>query len=347
MIYFNNDYTEGAHEKILERFIETNMVQAPGYGFDEYSKRAKDHIKTATKTEDIDIHFLSGGTQTNLIVIAASLRPYEGVITADSGHIHTLETGAIESIGHKLLLLPNKEGKITATQVQELCESYWKNGAKMHQVQPGMVYLSNPTETGTLYSKAELTTLSEVCKKYEMKLFIDGARLGYGLVAETNDLTLQDLTELTDVYYIGGTKIGALFGEAVVISNNEIKRGFRSIIKQKGGLLAKSRALGIQFEVLFEENLYFDLSEHAVKLGMKLKEIFKELNIPLKYEAYTNQLFPILPNKILKKLQGKYVFLEMNDEDEENTLIRICMTWATKEENVDNLINDFYKLMKE
>ena len=347
MIYFNNDYTEGAHEKILERFIETNRIQTPGYGFDEYSKKAKDYIKEATLTENIDIHFLSGGTQTNLIVISASLRPYEGVITADSGHIHTLETGAIEAVGHKLLLLPNKEGKITAAQVEELCDTYWKNGAKMHQVQPGMVYLSNPTETGTLYSKAELIALHEVCKKYEMRFFIDGARLGYGLMAETNDLTLQDLTELTDVYYIGGTKIGALFGEAVVISNNEIKKGFRSVIKQKGGLLAKSRALGIQFEVLFEDNLYFELAQHAVKLAMKLKDTFKELNIPLKYEAYTNQLFPILPNNVLKRLQEKYVFLEMNQEDEENTLIRICTTWATMEENVDALISDLYKLMKE
>lgn len=347
MIHFDNDYTEGAHEKIFERFIETNMVQTVGYGFDEYSKRARSYIKRAAKADNADVHFLSGGTQTNLIVIAASLRPYEGVITADSGHIHTLETGAIEAIGHKLLLLPNKEGKITATQVQDLCDSYWNNGAKMHQVQPGMVYLSNPTETGTLYSKVELTSLSKVCKEYELKLFVDGARLGYGLVAEKNDLTLQDLTELTDVYYIGGTKIGALFGEAVVISNNEIKKGFRSITKQKGGLLAKGRALGIQFEVLFEDNLYFELSEHAVRLAMKLKDTFETLGIPLKYEAYTNQLFPILPNRVLEGLQKKYIFLEMGPEDEEHTLIRICMTWATKEENVDALINDLHKLMKE
>jgi len=347
MVHFDNDYTEGAHEKIFERFIETNMIQTAGYGFDEYSNKARDYIKQATKTENIDVHFLSGGTQTNLIVIAASLRPYEGVITADSGHIQTLETGAIEAIGHKLLLLPNKDGKITATQVQKLCEDYWNNKAKMHQVQPGMVYLSNPTETGTLYSKNELIHLSKICKEYEMKLFVDGARLGYGLVAEKNDLTLQDLTRLTDVYYIGGTKIGALFGEAVVVTNNEIKRGFRSIVKQKGGLLAKGRALGIQFEVLFENDLYFELSKHAVNLAMKLKNTFEELGIPLKYEAYTNQLFPILPNKTLKNLQEKYIFLEMNQEDADHTLVRICMTWATKEENVNALISDIYKLMKE
>ena len=346
MIHFDNDYTEGAHEKILERFIETNRVQTPGYGFDEYSERARTYIKKAVKTEDIDIHFLSGGTQTNLIVISASLRPYEGVITADSGHINNLEAGAIEAVGHKLILLPNEDGKITAAQVRELCESYWNNEARMHQIQPGMVYISNPTETGTLYSKAELTELSEVCKEYEMKLFIDGARLGYGLVAETNDLTLQDITELTDVYYIGGTKIGALFGEAVVIRNNEIKKGFRAMMKQKGGLLAKGRALGIQFEVLFEENLYFELSKQAVNLAMRLKDAFDDLNISLKYEAYTNQLFPILPNKVLEQLEVKYVFLKMDQEDEEHSIVRLCMTWATKSENVDALIDDLNKLMK-
>ena len=346
MIHFDNDYTEGAHEKILERFIETNLVQTPGYGLDEYSERARNYIKKAIKTEDIDIHFLSGGTQTNLIVISASLRPYEGVITADSGHINNLEAGAIEAVGHKLLLLPNKDGKITATQVRELCESYWNNEARMHQIQPGMVYISIPTETGTMYSKSELTALSEVCKEFEMKLFVDGARLGYGLVAETNDLTLQDLTELTDVYYIGGTKVGALFGEAVVIRNNEIKKGFRAMMKQKGGLLAKGRALGIQFEMLFENDLYFELSKHAVNLAMRLKDTFDDLNITLKYEAYTNQLFPILPNKVLEQLEEKYVFLKMDQEDDEHSIVRLCMTWATKSENVDALIDDINKLMK-
>lgn len=347
MIHFDNDYTEGAHAKILERLIETNLVQEPGYGFDQYSERARSYIKQATKTENIDVHFLSGGTQTNLIVISASLRPHEGVVTADSGHIHGLETGAIEAVGHKLLLLPNDQGKISAAQVRELCESYWNNEARMHQTQPGMVYLSNPTETGTLYTKKELSDLRDVCDEFDMKLFIDGARLGYGLVAENNDLTLSDITELTDVYYIGGTKIGALFGEAVVIRNPEIKRGFRSIMKQKGGLLAKGRALGIQFEVLFENNLYLELSKHAVNLAMQLKDTFEELNIELKYEAYTNQLFPILPNDLLEELQKKYIFMVMNEEDENHSLVRLCLSWGTKQENVEQLINDLNTLMKE
>lgn len=344
MIHFGNDYTEGAHPKIFERLIETNMEQEPGYGFDEYSKRAKYLIKRLVKTDDVDVHFLSGGTQVNLTVIAASLRKYEGVITPDTGHIHNLETGAIEAVGHKLLLLPNKDGKISAEQIDNLSKDYWENSAQMHRVQPGMVYISNPTETGTLYSKAELTAIHDVCKTYDMKLFIDGARLGYGLVAETNDLTLEDITELTDVYYIGGTKVGALFGEAVIIKNDEIKKGFISMMKQKGALLAKGRALGIQFEVLFEDDLYFELSRHAVNLAMRLKVAFEELNVPLKYEAYTNQLFPVLPKDVLKKLQEKYIFLEMEEEGN-SQVVRICTTWGTKPENVDLLIQDLKKLL--
>lgn len=347
MIHFDNDYTEGAHEKILSRLLETNNIQMPGYGLDDYSEKARNLIKKATKKEDIDVHFLVGGTQTNLTVIAASLRPYEGVVTADSGHIHTLETGAIEAIGHKLLLLPNRDGKITAAQVQKLCDDYLSNKANMHKVQPGMVYLSNPTETGTLYSKAELIAFHKVCKDYDMKLFIDGARLGYGLVAETNDLTLEDLAQLTDVFYFGGTKLGALFGEAVIISNPEIKKGFRALTKQKGGLLAKGRTLGVQFEVLFENQFYLELSHHAVKQAMKLKNTFEALNLSLKYEAYTNQLFPIIPNKILDKLQEKYVFLKMEQEDKDHTLVRICTSWATTDENVKALTDDLYQLMRE
>jgi len=347
MIHFDNDYTEGAHPKILERLIETNRTQEPGYGIDQYSERARSYIKRATKTSDIDVHFLSGGTQTNLIVIAASLRPHEGVITADSGHIHSLETGAIEAVGHKLILLPNNQGKISADQVRDMCESYWNNEARMHQIQPGMVYLSNPTETGTLYSKKELSDLRDICDEFDMKLFMDGARLGYGLVAESNDLTIQDITQLTDVYYIGGTKLGALLGEAVVIKNPEIKKGFRSIMKQKGGLLAKGRALGIQFEVLFEDDLYFKLSRHAVHLAMQLKDTFDDLNIELKYEAYTNQLFPILPNDVLKKLQEKYIFMIMDQEDDNHTIVRLCLSWSSTQETIDQLIQDLNKLMKD
>ncbi len=340
MIHLDNDYTEGAHIKILERLIETNTEQEPGYGFDQYSDRARELIKKATNNEKIDVHFLSGGTQANLTVISASLRPFEGVITADSGHIENLETGAIEAVGHKLLLLPNDNGKISATEVENLCEEYWNNSAKMHRVQPGMVYISNPTETGTLYSKEELISLREVCDTYDLKLFLDGARLGYGLVAETNNVTLEDLTYLTDVFYFGGTKIGALFGEAVIISNEEIKKGFTSIMKQKGALLAKGRALGIQIEVLFEDDLYLDLSKHAVRLAMKVKEAFNELGVSLKYETFTNQLFPIFPNHLLEKLSKKYKFLIMDSKDNDHTIVRICTSWATSENEIDLFIQD-------
>lgn len=344
MILFDNDYTEGAHEQILERLIQTNREQAPGYGLDSYTKNAKKYIKKALDREDVDIHLISSGTQTNLIVIAASLRPYQGVITADSGHILNLEAGAIEAVGHKLLPLPSADGKIYAEDVQQLAESYERNPANFHKVQPGMVYLSNPTETGTLYSKEELKALKTVCEDYDMKLFIDGARLGYGLVAETNEVTLQDLTNLSDVFYIGGTKIGALFGEAVVINNKEIQRGFKTVMKQKGALLAKGRALGIQFEVLFEEGLYFEISKYAVAQAMRIKEALIDQGIQLKYEAYTNQLFPILNEDQIKQLQEKYSLLLFEEEDETNSVVRICTSWATASGNVDALIQDINKL---
>lgn len=341
MIHFDNDYTEGAHETILNRLIETNMVQAPGYGLDQFTKNAQKYIKEACMTDEIDVHLLSGGTQTNLTVIAASLRPHQAVITADTGHIHTLETGAIEAVGHKMILLPGEEGKIKADQVQKACEDYWHNNGNgnVHRVQPGMVYLSNPTEVGTLYSKEELAAIRKVCDEYDIKLFIDGARIGYGLVAETNDLTLKDLTELCDVFYIGGTKLGALFGEAVVIRNDELKRDFRAIMKQKGALLAKGRALGIQFEVLFEDNLYFELSKHAVNEAMRIKQTLMDNSIPLKYEAYTNQLFPIFTNEQLETIKKHFNVMPMEAEGENSHVVRMCTSWATKKENVDKFID--------
>ena len=344
MILFDNDYTEGAHEQILERLLQTNREQASGYGLDQYTENAKKYIKKVIKREDVDIHLISSGTQTNLIVIAASLRPYQGVITTDSGHILNLEAGAIEAVGHKLLPLSSEDGKIYAEEVREFVKKYENNPANFHKVQPGMVYLSNPTETGTLYSKEELQALKTVCKDFDMKLFIDGARLGYGLVAESNDVTLHDLTYLSDVFYIGGTKIGALFGEAVVISNEEVKRGFKTIMKQKGALLAKGRALGIQFEVLFKDHLYFEISKHAVTQAMHIKEALISKGIKLKYKTYTNQLFPILSEKQIKQLQEKYSLLIFKKENEGNSVVRICTSWATTSENVDALIKDINKL---
>lgn len=340
MIHFDHDYAEGAHPRILERLIETNMEQVPGYGMDEYTKRAQEYIKKSCGNEDVDVHLLSAGTQTNLTVIAASLRPHQAVISADTGHIQTLETGAIEAVGHKIVLLPSEEGKITAKQVEELCHEYWSNNAQIHRVQPGMLYLANPTEVGTLYTKSELTALSQVSKKYGMKFFIDGARLGYGLVSAANDVTMEDITELTDVFYIGGTKIGALFGEAVVIKDPEIQRDFRSIMKQKGALLAKGRVLGVQFETLFADDLYFELSTYAVEQAMRIKAALLENNIPLKYENHSNQLFPIFSDEMIAHLAKNFKVLVMAQEDENSHVVRMCTSWATTKENVDFLISE-------
>lgn len=338
MIYIDNDYTYGAHPLILERLLETNSEQAPGYGTDRFTKNAIKTIKSAIGREDIDVYFLSGGTQTNIVSIASTLRPFQGVITADTGHINNLEAGAIEAIGHRMLTIPSADGKISAHEVRDTAESYWNNSSNVHLVQPGMVYISNPTETGTLYSKNELEELREVCDEFNMVLFIDGARLGYGLVAETNDMTLNDVANLCDIFYIGGTKIGALFGEALIVSNQELKNGVQTIIKQKGALLAKGRALGIQFETLFKDDLYLKLSKHAVEQAMKIKQAFLDKGIRLKYEAFTNQLFPILTKEQLDTLEKNYVVLHQGSEGNDQTVVRICTSWATEPEQVEKLI---------
>ncbi len=338
MIHFDQDYAEGAHPKILERLLETNLEQASGYGFDQYSEKARELIKESVENDAVDVHFLSAGTQTNLTVIASALRPHQGVVAAESGHIQTLETGAIEAVGHKILLLPTEEGKIQAEQVAALCEEYWNNEANIHKVQPAMLHLANPTEVGTIYSREELAALRAVTEKYKMKFFIDGARLGYGLVAETNDVTMKDMIDLTDVFYIGGTKIGALLGEAVVIKDPELKRDFRSIMKQKGALLAKGRLLGIQFETLFTNNLYFEIADYAVTQAMRIKEALIEKGVSLKYQNDTNQLFPIMTDEMVRYLAEEFKFLVMNQEDDDHHLVRICTSWGTKEENVDQLI---------
>ena len=263
MIYFNSDYLEGAHPSIMVRLAETNMVQTVGYGEDEYCEAAREKIKTACQAPEADVHFLVGGTQTNTTVIAAILRPWQGVISAVSGHINCHEAGAIESTGHKVITLPTTNGKITAQQVQDYVEWHRNDESTEHIVQPGMVYISHPTEGGTLYTKAELTALYDTCRRYGLPLFIDGARLGYGLMAEESDMTLPEIARLCDVFYIGGTKVGALFGEAVVIMNENLKKDFRFIMKQRGGRMAKGRLLGVQFDTLFTDDLYFKISRHA------------------------------------------------------------------------------------
>jgi len=340
MINFQSDYLEGCHPKILDKLIDTNFKQFSGYGNDEYSKNAIRNIKKACKREDVDVHFLVGGTQTNSIVIASILRPHQGVVSATSGHIATHEAGAIEATGHQVLTLPSEDGKIQAEQVKELSENHWNNPMHESEVQPGMVYISNPTENGTLYSKAELESLSKVCRELGLPLFLDGARLGYALTSPNNDLTLEDIANLCDVFYIGGTKCGALFGEAIVICADPLKRDFRYIMKQRGGLLAKGRLLGIQFAVLFEDNLYFEICGRAVDYALKLKHAFEEKGIKLYGESFTNQQFPILTNTQLDYLRKKYGFEIWNKLNERETVVRFCTSWATKKEDIDALIDD-------
>lgn len=344
MIRFNCDYLEGAHPRILEKMLETNFVQTPGYGEDEYCERAREIIKEKCGTPDAYVQFLVGGTQTNLTVIASILRPYQGVLSASTGHINVHETGAIEATGHKVLALPSETGKITAAQVQEFYDAHWADESHEHIVQPGMVYISHPTENGTLYTKEELKALYETCQKLGLPVFLDGARLGYGLMSEGSDLNWEDIAAYTDVFYIGGTKVGALFGEAVVITNPALTKDFRYMIKQRGGMLAKGRLLGIQFMTLLEDGLYEEIAGKAVKQAMRLKEAFLEKGYPLLYDSYTNQQYPIMSNSQLEQLREKYSFEMWEKLDEEYSAVRFCTSWATKDEDVESLIVDLDEL---
>ena len=339
MIYLNCDYNEGAHPLVLEQLCKTNMEQTIGYGEDEYSEKAREVIKKLCRREDIYVQFLVGGTQTNTTVIAAALRPHQGVLAADSGHINVHETGAIESTGHKVLALPSVDGKITAAQVEEAYKSHVEDGSFEHMVQPKMVYISNPTEYGTLYSKKELEDISAVCRKNGLYLFLDGARLGYGMESEGNDLDLPALAQLCDVFYIGGTKVGALFGEAVVISNPELKTDFRYLVKQRGGMLAKGRLLGIQFYTLLKDGLYFEISKHAIAMADKVRKAIKEAGYEFLIDSPSNQIFVIFPDSKLDEIQKDFVLEYQERIDETHSAVRICTSWATKEEDVDRLID--------
>lgn len=346
MIYFNNDYCEGCHEKILEALGKTNMVQTPGYGEDGFCKSAAERIRTLCGREDAAVHFLVGGTQSNQTVISAALRPHQGALCAESGHIACHETGAIEATGHKVLTVPSEDGKISAGQVREVVNAHRADPSFEHTVQPGLVYISNPTELGTLYSLRELEELSKACHELGLYLFLDGARLGYGLVSKGNDVTMRDIARLCDVFYIGGTKTGALFGEAVVISNETLKRDFRYLIKRHGGMLAKGRLLGIQFDTLLEDNLYFDIAARAVSMADKIRKALEDCQVPFLVPGVTNQIFPILPDDVLEELGKKYVFCEQARVDETHRAIRICTSWGTREENVQALCGDIRRLCK-
>ncbi len=344
MLYFNNDYAEGCHERVLQALMDSNLVQTPGYGQDEYCARAAGKIKELCQCENAQVHFLVGGTQTNLTVIAAALRPHQGVLCAVTGHIQGHETGAVEATGHKVLTLPSRDGKITPGQVSDAVNAHRRDPSFEHTVQPKMVYISNPTELGTLYSLGELEELSRVCRELGLYLFLDGARLGYGLSARGNDVTLADLARLCHVFYIGGTKVGALFGEAVVITDPELAVDFRYHIKQHGGMLAKGRLLGVQFDALMTDGLYFSIAARANRLADQLRAVFCELGYPFLVPGVTNQLFPILPDKVLDQLAEGYVFCEQERIDESHRAVRFCTSWATTQEAVDALCADLRRI---
>lgn len=340
MYSFKNDYSEGAHPNILESLVNSNMEQTSGYGEDAYTEEAKALIKKHIKNEKVEVHFLVGGTQTNMTAISAFLRPHEGVIAAHTGHIAVHETGAIEATGHKVITAQVKNGKLTVADIEELVMSHTDE----HMVKPKLVYISNSTEVGTLYYKEELEAISAYCQSKGLLLFIDGARLGSALMAQDNDVTLNDLARLSDAFYIGGTKNGALMGEALVIVNESLKADFRYLIKQKGGLLAKGRLLAINFIELFKENLYFQLAEHANQMATQLKVGIEAAGYGFLTESTTNQIFPIFPNDIIQSLKKDYDFSVWESVDEEHTAIRLVTSWATKKEMVDAFNQSLMKL---
>lgn len=337
-LIFTSDYLEGAHPLILQRLAETNLVKSAGYGLDEFSESARDKIRTACKAPDADVFFLSGGTQTNAVMIGAMLRPYQGVIAAQTGHINGHEAGAIEAGGHKVLTLPQTAGKLSADDLSALLEAYRQDENHDHMVMPGMVYLSQPTEYGTLYSLEELTQISSICRSAGIPLFVDGARLAYALACPSNDVTLPDLAALCDAFYIGGTKCGALFGEAVVIPQHDRVPHLFTIIKQQGALLAKGRVAGIQFETLFTDDLYLRIGQPAIEAADRIRAALKEKGYRLTPETPTNQIFIEVTRERAAELMEQVVLGFWENVDENHLVLRIATSWATQPEEVDRLI---------
>ena len=336
MLFFQNDYSEGCHPQILEAFVKTNFESTAPYGTDIYCQSAKQKICEACGCPDGDVFFLVGGTQTNKTVIDACLKKYEGVVSADTGHIAQHEAGAIESAGHKVLTVPHVDGKLPAAELKALLHTFYDDANHEHMVFPGMVYISHPTEFGTLYTKAELEALAEVCRAYEIPLYLDGARLGYGLAA--CDVTLKDIARCCDVFYIGGTKVGALCGEAVVFPKGNAPKHFITTVKQNGAMVAKGRLLGIQFVCLFTDGLYEKISQKAIVLAEKLKSALKEKGYRFFIDSPTNQIFVILENGFMEELGEKVRFSFWQRYDENHTVIRFATSWATREEDLDELI---------
>jgi len=332
---FKNDYSEGCHPNILQSLLQHNLDQQTGYGEDEYSLKAKELIKAKINNQNSEIYFVSGGTQANLIIISSVLRPYQCAISASTGHILNNETGAIEATGHKILSIEKEDGKLSPLDIVPVLENH---GNAPHQVMPKLVYISNSTELGTIYTLKELKELSDFCKENQLYLFMDGARMGHALTSEISDLTLENIAELTDIFYLGGTKNGALIGEAIVINNQELQQDFAFNIKQKGALLAKGRLLGIQFLELMKNDLYFELAKHANQQAMKIKNAMEERGVQFLSETYTNQIFPILSNDLIQKLSEKFEFYVWKKIGENFSAIRLITSWSTSDEPVNNFI---------
>ena len=346
MYLFHNDYNEICHPAVLEMMQSNLGTQMPGYGEDSACANAAAVIRQLCGNEDLAVHFIVGGTQANLIVISAALRPHQAAIGAQSAHINVHETGAVEATGHKVLTLPSKDGKITAEQIRQTVQLHYADEAREHIAQPKLVYISNPTELGTIYSLKELEAISQVCRDNYLYLFVDGARLGYGLAAAGNDVSFQDLAKLTDAFYIGGTKVGAMFGEAVVISNPALAEDFRYIIKQRGAMMAKGWLMGLQFEALLKDGLYLQIASHADRMADQIRQTLKSLGYPLLIDGITNQIFPILPDTLLEKLKKNFTFTEQERVDAEHRAVRFCTSWATKEEAVVALCDALVNLSK-
>ena len=342
MIRFECDYITGAHPKVLQALVDSNLEPHPGYGEDEYCARAAQLIRELCQAPEADVHFLVGGTQTNTTVIASALRPHQGVISTELGHIALHETGAIESTGHKVLTVPTQDGKLTAQQVEQVCREHLEDEAMEHKVQPGMVYLSHPTELGTVYTRAELEAICAAAHRYHIPVFVDGARLAYGLAA--SDITMPDLARLADVFYIGGTKSGALFGEAVVITNDSLKRDFRYFIKQRGALLAKGRLLGVQFLALLADGLYEQIGQQAVAQALRIKKAFQDKGWPFLVDSPTNQQFVVVPDPVYERIRQSYSTEHNGKPDPDHTAFRFCTTGSTRDEDIDALIRDIQAL---
>lgn len=337
MIHFDSDYMAGAHPEILEALVRTNLEHTAGYGNDPYTTEAKDLIRKAVGVEDAQVFFLVGGTQTNATVIDGILARHEGVIATDSGHIAVHESGAIEASGHKVLTLPHHAGKLCAEDVDHYITEFYRDETYPHMVAPGMVYISQPTEYGTIYSLAELEALGAVCRKHSIPLYIDGARLGYGLKAEGADFTLRDIARIADVFYIGGTKVGALFGEAVVVTNPKLLRNLFPLVKQHGALLAKGRLLGLQFGALFRDGLYERIGEQAVKHAITIRETFRKAGYEVIIESPTNQQFVRLPNEVIDRLHRDMSFDYWGSRGESESIVRFVTSWATTDEDIERL----------